>query len=382
MSDEIRAAGRDLSALRIERGEARGGGKAVWIVLLLVLAAGAAGWGIWSSRAGAATVEVKTGLVRRLGASESSAMLSAGGYVLPDRKADVSARSFGRLEWVGIEVGSRVKRDEIIARLANADLAAAVEEAKASLADAERELARQKELLKTDDTPKVTVDKAETAVLVARAQVKQAEAAYEYTLIRAPFDGVVVRRLAQVGETVGPSVGAGSGSSGTALCTIVDRTSLEMVADVNEANIAKIRLGQPVEVSVDALPDRKYKGEVRQIVPTADRAKGIVQVKVKLIDLDDAVLPEMAARASFLHNGAEAGGRKRVVAPEGAVRERGGRRIVFVVEGETARRVEVEIGAELTDGVEILRGLTGGERVVTGGGPVEDGARVRIASKE
>jgi multidrug efflux pump subunit AcrA (membrane-fusion protein) len=154
-----------------------------------------------------------------------------------------------------------------------------------------------------------------------------------------------------------------------------------MVADVNETHIAKVVEGQSAEVTLDARPDRKYKGEVRQVVPTADRQKGIVQVKIRLLDPDEALLPEMAARASFLREGAAAGAPRKVIAPKGAVRERGGRPTVVVIEGGKARVVEVETGPEGEDGIEIKKGLNGGERVVTGGADVEDGMAVRILEK-
>jgi RND family efflux transporter MFP subunit len=155
-----------------------------------------------------------------------------------------------------------------------------------------------------------------------------------------------------------------------------------MVADVNETNISKVKVGQKAEVTAEARPERKYKGEVRQIVPTADRTKGIVQVKIRLQNLDDLLLPEMAARASFLREGAEAGAPRRLIAPKGAVRDRGGRKIVFVHESGRVRMQAVETGSEGEDGTEILKGLQGGEDVVTGGAMVEDGMEVRIKGRK
>lgn len=379
MTDDVRSASRDLSALRIHRdpGAPRPGRGPVWLVLALVAAAA----GIWAWRTwGAASrlPEVEAGLVRRVGASDS-ALLSAGGYILPDRKADVSSKAFGRLEWIGVDVDSRVKKGEVIARLANADVAAQVEEAKASVKDAEREYARWKKVVDDGLERRETLDKADTTLQVARARLKQAEAAYEYTLIRAPFDGIVTKRLAQVGENVGPLATGGTSTAGS-LCTLVDRSSLEMVADVNETHIAKVKVGQKAEVAADARPDRKYRGEVRLVVPTADRQKGIVQVKIRLLDADEALLPEMAARAAFLRPESEAGSPRKVIAPRGAVRERGGVRGVFVLEGGRARFQAVETGPEGEDGVEVLKGLLGGEQVVTGGPAIEDGAAVRIKS--
>jgi RND family efflux transporter MFP subunit len=378
MADEVRSASRDLSALRIHRDPDRPGSGALWVALVVVLGLGG-GAGAWFWRNSHTAPEVEVGLVRLVGSGDTGAILSASGYILPDRKADVSSRVFGTLESVNIEVGSKVKKGEVIGRLANADIAAQVEEAKAALVDAEREYERWKKIVENGIEPKAQFDKADTQLQLAKARLKKSEADFEYSLIRAPFDGVVVRRSAQAGENVGP---AGTVQAGGSLCTLIDRNSLEMVADVNETNIAKVRVGQKAEVATEARPDRKYKGEVRQIVPTADRTKGIVQVKIKLIDVDDALLPEMAARAAFLRDNAEAGAPRKLLAPRGSIRERGGRKGVFIVEGARVRFQPVETGSEGEDGTEILHGLQGGEEVVIGGAVIEDGSEVRLKEKK
>jgi len=374
MADEMRAARSDLSALRIDRdAQAPRRGPGAWIVVALAVL-GTGGFLMWRRGASAdAAAEVDVATVRRFGSGEEAALLSASGYIIPNRKADVSSRSYGKLEWIGVDVDSKVKKDQVIARLAGADIAAQVEETMASLADAERELARMKDLVERGSVPTADLDRARTTLDVAKARLKQAEANFEYTQIRAPFDGVVVKRQAQVGESIGPVAGTGAG----ALCTIVDRASLEMIADVNEANISRIKVDQRADVVADALPDRKYKGIVRQIVPTADRSKGTVQVKVTITDLDEALLPDMAARATFLRE-ATKGAERRIVAPKGSVRDEGGRKYVFVVDQEMVRRVEVEAGLAGEDGIEIARGLLGGEKVVVGGDPVADGRKVHV----
>ncbi len=378
MPDEVRSAPRDLSALRIQRDPDRPRSGAVWIVVLVVVLLGGLAGG-WYWRQSHLAAEVEIGLVRLVGSGDTGALLSASGYILPDRKADVSSRTFGTLEWVGIEVGSKVKKGEVIGRIANADIAAQVEEAKAQLADAEREYERWKKIVEKGIEPKERLDKADTQLQLVRARLKQSEASFEYTLIRAPFDGIVVKRSAQAGENVGP---AGTVQSGGSLCTLIDRNSLEMVADVNETNISKVKVGQKIELATEARPDRKYKGEVRQIVPTADRTKGIVQVKIRLLDPDDSLLPEMASRASFLREGAEAGAPRKLIAPRGSVRDRGGRKGVFILDSGRVRLQGVETGAEGEDGTEILKGLQGGEEVVTGGAQVEDGMDVRLKEKK
>ncbi|HZL72347.1 MAG TPA: efflux RND transporter periplasmic adaptor subunit [Planctomycetota bacterium] len=380
MPDELKAESLDLSSLQIHRDDnAPRGSKTGLVVglLILLMVLGAGGWFLLGGKSRLPVVQVD--LVRRVGAGASGAILSAGGYILPDRKADVSSRVFGRLEWIGVEAGSMVKKDDVIARLANADAAARVVEMKATLADAAREYDRMKRVVEDGVEPRASLDRAETIQKLAKARLDTAEADFEYTLIRAPFDGIVVRRNAQAGETVGPSTGTGSASAGAAVCTLVDRSSLEMVADVNETNIGKVKQGQKVEVTIDALPDRKYRGEVRQIIPTADRQKGIVQVKVKVADLDEDVYPEMAARAAFLRVGAAAPGAKRVIAPKGSVRQVNGKKIVLIVDSGRVRATEVETGAEGEDGTEILRGLEGGEQAVTGGDAVSDGQAIKVS---
>lgn len=382
MSDPIPSAAADLSRLRIDRDRPPSGkGRAV-LVLTVLLAAGG-GVAAWRLAPSTRLPEIEVGIVRLAGSGEGTAVLSAGGYILPDRKANVSSKGFGRLEWIGVDVGSRVRAGEVIARLAHADLAARLDEAKASLADAEREFARWQRVVQGGVEPRERLDRAETQLHLARARVATAEAEMEYTLIRAPFDGLVVRKSAEIGETVGPLGGPGSASAQGSLCTVVDPASLEMVADVNEIHIGKIRTGQAVEVTAEALPDRRFRGEVRQIVPTADRQKGIVQVKVRLLDADPALLPEMSARAAFLREGeASSGVARRVMAPAAAVRERGGRRFVLVFEGGKVREIPVETGAAGEDGVEVTEGLLGGEQVVVGGAPVADGTAVRLKDKE
>ncbi len=378
MSDEVHSASRDLSALRIQRDPDRPGSATPWIILLIVVILGGAG-AAWFYRKSHSAAEVEVGMVRLVGSGDTGAILSASGYILPDRKADVSSRVFGTLEWVGIEVGSKVKKGDVIGRIANADIAAQVEEAKASVVDAEREYERWKKIVEKGIEPKERLDKADTQLQLVRARLKKSEADFEYSLIRAPFDGVVVKRSAQAGENVGP---AGTVQSGGSLCTLIDRNSLEMVADVNETNISKVRPGQRIEVATEARPDRKYKGEVRQIVPTADRTRGIVQVKIRLLDPDEALLPEMASRAAFLRDNAEAGAPRKLIAPRGSLRDRGGRKVVFVVENGHVRMQAVETGADGEDGSEILKGLQGGEAVVTGGAIVDDGAEVRLKEKK
>ena len=375
MPDDSKAAQADLNALRIDRDRPRAGGG--WIVgMVLGIIALLGGFFAWRQFAGARPVpEVLTAPVRRVDPSAAGAFLSAGGYLLPSTKANVTSKTFGKLEWIGVDVGHAVKKDQIIARLESADVVARLEETKAGLLDAEREYARWKKAVDDGVEPRERLDKADTALSLAKARVKTVAAELEYTNIRAPFDGIVVRKSAEVGENIG-SGGSGAANTGGSLCTIIDPASMEMVADVNENNIAKISIDMKVEVVAEALPGRKVPGRVKQVVPTADRTKGVVQVKVKLLELEPGFLPEMAARATFHRDGAPSG-RQRVIAPRGAVRERDGRKFVLVIDAGRARSVTVDAGPESDDGSEVTSGLVGGEIVIVGGEIVEDGAEVR-----
>lgn len=376
MSDTPRTANADLGALRIDRDRPKSGGG--WIiggVVLLVAVVGGAF--AWQRMTPAKVVEVTAGTVRLVGPSDTGAVLSAGGYLLAERKANVSSKAFGRLEWLGVTTNSKVKKDEIIARLANADVTARLEELKADLKYRESEFARWKKAVDDGVEPREKLDRAENELILARKRVATLEAELEYTLIRAPFDGIVTKKYAEVGETVGPASGTGSGSSGGAIVTIIDPASIEMVADVNETNILKVREGQRCDVVPDAIPDRKIPGRVRQVVMSADRTKGVVQVKIELLEADARILAEMAARATFLREAAPAATR-RVVAPPNSVRSADGRRVVYVIDGTKAKLVVVECGAEGEDGVEITRGLLGGEKVVTGGDAVSDGVEIKV----
>jgi RND family efflux transporter MFP subunit len=375
MPEDSKAAQADLNALRIDRDRPRAGGG--WIIgLVLAIVAIIAGYFAWRQFAGSKPVpEVLTAPVRRLDPSATGAILSAGGYLLPATKANVTSKTFGKIVWIGFAEGQAVKKDQVIARLESADVVARLEEAKAGLLDAEREFARWKKAVDDGVEPRERLDKADTTLSLAKARVKTVEAELEYTNIRAPFDGVVVKKSAEVGENIGAG-GSGSAATSGSLCTIIDPASMEMVADVNETNISKIKLEMKVEVVADALPGRRVSGKVRQIMPTADRAKGVVQVKVALLEPEPAFLPEMAARATF-HRDAAPTGPKRVMAPKGAVRERDGRKYVLVVDAGRAKSVTVEAGPESDDGSEITSGLVGGEIVIVGGEIVEDGAEVR-----
>lgn len=327
--------------------------------------------------------------------------VTANGYVVARTRAAVSAKIPGRIATLTVDGGSRVRRGQVIARLENADYAAAVAEAEANLASARAQLteaaterdqsAREArrvsqihgehpELLSAQDAESA-VSRAEQAraragaaqarVEAAAAALRYAQATLENTYIRAPFTGTVLRKEAEVGEVVAPSVGGGLTRG--AVVTMADLASLEVEVDVNEAYIARVRHGQPARITLDAYQDTSFRGEVRQVVPTADRQRATVQVKVSIVDRDPRILPEMGARVDFLTSdsgGTAAGaaaGPARFRLPSAAVHESGGRSVVWLAREGRLQAREVEAGPVSGGFREIARGLSGGEQVVTGG---------------
>jgi RND family efflux transporter MFP subunit len=311
--------------------------------------------------------------------SQASAVLTASGYVVAQRKAAVASKATGRLVFLGVVEGDEVKKGQVLARIEDADIRAQLEQARATLRlneaelnDAERTLARQKTMLESGLTSQAEFDAAEArfqrvvaAIEVARAAVVGAEVALENTLIRAPFDGTVLTKNADVGEMVAPM--AASIGSRSAVVTIADMRSLEVEADVSEANIERIVPDQPCEITLDAYPEVRYRGFVAKIVPTADRAKATVTVKVGFRSYDSRVLPEMSAKVLFLGRTDEPANetvKPVATVPLSAVATRVGRTVVFTVEGGKAAERPVTTGQQIGSLVEIREGLAVGERVI------------------
>jgi len=399
----------DLSKLRIERSLApvRRRRTRRWIVLaaLAVAVVAAGGWFAARPR----VFDVQVAAVVTAFPSQQYVVLNATGYVVAQRKASIASKATGRLEWLGVAEGSRVKAGEVIARLDNRDVAAQaqaaaaqVDSARAALAQAEAEerdaLAQHRRNLELVDkgfvsrsaldTSKARADRAVAGVGSARAALAAAEAAarnavvaVDYTLIRAPFDGVILSKNANVGDMVTPFSNAADAKG--AVVTMADMATLEVEADVSESSLAKVRVGQPAEILLDALPDARFTGAISRMVPTVDRAKATVMTKVRFDRIDPRVLPEMSAKVSFL---------SRPVTPEeqrpltavaaDAVSERGGTSVVFAVRDGAAIAVPVSTGMRLGDLVAIAGEVRSGERVVLK--PAADlasGARVRVATK-
>jgi RND family efflux transporter MFP subunit len=338
------------------------------------------------------------------GAGGSGAGASAGtsvtanGYVVARTRASVSAKLAGRISDLRVSEGSYLRRGEVIARLDNADYQAQLGQAEAALASARADLtearaardvaAREADRLRkmraksaglvTDEEYDASVSRADQALARAQAteaRINSADAArrfalanLENTVIRAPFTGTVLRKEAEVGEVVAPSVGGGLTRG--AVVTMADLTTLEVEVDVNEAYIARVKKAQPARITLDAYPDTSFRGQVRQVVPTADRQRATVQVKVSIVDRDPRILPEMGARVDFLDTTrvtAGAAGPTRFRAPAAAVRELNGQSIVWLVRNGRLESRPVEAGPVSGGFREIRSGLSGGELLLVGG---------------
>jgi RND family efflux transporter MFP subunit len=390
----------DLSALRIDRNEpppgTGSGGRArvvaltaIGVAALLVVA-----WFVLRPR----STEVRVAVASATGGGTLTGEgITANGYVVARTKASVSAEVMGRLEHLGVTEGQRVRRGDIIARIKSGDYAARVAAARAEVARSEaqlaqarrehdraRALAEQKVISQAElDDRRTALDVVEAQLRAARAQLEVAEVNLENTRVRAPFDGTVLRRDAEPGEIVAPS-SAGGGLTRTAIVTMADLGTLEVEVDVNEAYIARIRNGQPARITLDAYPDTSFTGRVRQVVPTADRQKATVLVKVAILDRDPSILPEMGAKVLFLRETSEAAAAaaapRRVMVPKAAVRREADGAAVWLVEDDRAQRRAVELGPERGEEIEIRRGLEGGERVVLDPpASLKNGVAVRVA---
>ena len=323
--------------------------------------------------------------------AQSFTLLNASGYVVPQRKAAVASKITARLQELFVEEGNRVKKDQVLARLENADLAATVRQAEANLGvvrssvdqanaelnDAKVNFEREKRLLAKEFTTRSVYDAAEArykkalaAVSGARSQVRANEAAVreakvslEYTYIRAPFDAVVLTKNADIGDIVTP-IGAAS-TAKAAVVTLADMSTLKVEADVSESNLGKLKVGQPCQIQLDAIPDTRFDGSVHMIVPTADRTKATVMVKVNFTRLDSRILPEMSAKVAFLSR--EVSGREkapRLAVNRKAVVEKNGRKYVFIVWQGRAVLTEITTQDTFGDMIEIRSGAASGDKVV------------------
>jgi HlyD family secretion protein len=396
-----------LDQLRIDRSEADGGRprRGLWVAAgVLLLLAMAVGW--WVTRPSVA--EVRTAVVRerRLDDGGGGTVLNASGYVTARRQATVSSKVTGKVTDILIEEGMEVEEGQVLARLDVTNVRAALELAEAQLGaarssvretevrrdEAEIELRRQEKLVAAKVASQEELDRAraERDALAARLERQRDEVSVagrqlavwrqemEDRTIRAPFAGIVVAKNAQPGEMISP-ISAGGGFTRTGIGTLVDMASLEIEVDVNEAYINRVRADQPVTATLDAYPDWRIPCHVIAVIPTADRQKATVEVRIGFAELDPRILPDMGVKVEFRETETDGGPRPAVLlVPGAAVLARQGKDIVMVVNGGNAERRAVSVGAQFGDHLQVLAGLSAGELVIVEGGEgLEDGARVK-----
>jgi HlyD family secretion protein len=394
----------ELASLRIERDPPRPG-RWRWLVVLLLLAVVAAG-ALYFVRAGPAfgavavqtvTPSVQTGS----GPMAGTPILTASGYLVARRQSVVSSKIQGRIAKLLVEEGSVVKTGDVLATLENEDYVAAIakakadiEYAKADLAEAQRQERLQAGLFRERVVSQDALDAAKAKVALAAAAIDQdkanlqvQQANYDFTTIRAPFAGVVVKKMTEAGESVAPiPPGVNISTSSGAIVAIADMNSLEAEVDVNEANVAELHSGQPAEISVQAIPNHTYKGKLRQVIPTADRTKATVTVKVSILDKDKYLKPEMSCNVTFLQppqrtNKAASAPTRIVTIPKDAIVTRDGRSVVFQVEDRKVHQLPVVTGADLRGQVIISSGLVGSETLVSNPpDKLKDGDSVKVKS--
>jgi RND family efflux transporter MFP subunit len=390
----------DLSALSINRSKnqdpedrkARSGLRVIILPSIAVLAIAVA-YVIFSPTFDSA-VEIQLTAASLTSPSQANAVLTASGYVVAQRKAAVASKATGRLVYLGVVEGDQAKKGEVLARIEDTDVKASLDQAKANLQlneadlkDAEQWLARQKKLLDSGVSMQSDYDAAEAryhrvlaSIDVAKAAVAGAGVALENTLIRAPFDGTVLTKDADVGEMVVPM--AASVGSRAAVVTIADMSSLQVEADVSESNIERIVSNQPCEITLDAYPAVRYQGYVAKIVPTADRSKATVMVKVGFKSYDSKVLPEMSAKVLFLTKTAEVAQstvKPLLTVPLTSVVTRNGKKVVYTIRDNKAIETPVVIGKEFGSYEEIMSGLSAGDKVIASvGDNITNGTRVKV----
>ncbi|QLA19599.1 efflux RND transporter periplasmic adaptor subunit [Desulfolutivibrio sulfoxidireducens] len=382
----------DLDKLRIDKSgksaQARGGKSRIRLAAaILVAAAIVAAFFAFSP----SSHTVEAGKAAMAYPSRALTLLTASGYVVAERKASLATKATARLVWIGVEEGSTAKRGDIVARLENEDVTAALEravaqletarhrisEARAEVTDAALHHTRMSRLVKNDyvarsehdsatarkDKAAAALAQAETELAAREAAVAEARANLEYTLIRVPFNAVVLTKNADVGDIISP-LGA-SANAKAAVVSIADLSSLQVEVDVSESNLAKVRQGEPCEITLDAYPDERFQGMVHMIVPTADRTKATVMVKIRFHTLDPRIMPEMSAKAAFLSRPLGPGEDvPRLAVPARAVTKRDGRDVVYRITDGRAELLEVTVTAPLGDMVEVSGPVSPGDRLV------------------
>jgi RND family efflux transporter MFP subunit len=377
-----------------------------WIVGVAVLVLVVAGLvATFALRGQAATVETSTAVTAA--SSSDAAVLQATGYVVARRQATISAQIIGTLTEVSVDEGAHVKQGQVLARLDPTAYQAQLDSTRAQYAAAQASVTKARAVLKQDRanaarmndvvdrgyvskqaaeqantqvaTDAAALDVAITQAKAARDQMRAAEVNLDFTVIRAPFAGVVTAKGAEVGEIVSPYTAGGGGIAG-GLATIVDMNSLEVDVDVNESYISRVKPGMPVEAILDAYPDWKIPAHVIAIIPSADRSKATVKVRIALDKKDPRILPEMGVRVSFLEkSGDNHQPLPGVLVPKSAVVQRDGKDVVFVVKDGHAQQMSITAGADFSDMKQVTQGLDAGAEVVTTPpADLKDGEKVQV----
>lgn len=401
----------DISRLRIapRDKETHPRGRSFYFIVLILLGLGTAAALVIYLRETSVPVSVMT--VEQVLAGKEQTILNASGYVTPRRRATIAAKITGRLVEVLVDEGMHVAKGEVLARFDDADIVAAIKTLEAEVVAAEAAIAEievnrinarrnlerdiqlhrtgiitQKDLENTQtlrdslDARRLLAGKQRDVSRTRLAQMQQELINYTVT---APFSGIVVSKDAQVGEIVSP-VSAGGGFTRTGIATIVDMESLEIEVDINESFIAKVKNGQAVTAVLDAYPDWSIPAKVRTVIPTADRQKATVKVRIAFDKLDPRILPDMGVKVAFMDAPLESdsGGRNAVRIPLEAIRQEGDRHIVFIYKGGTVESRAVKTGTVTGTSVDILAGILPGEQVVAGNiAELADGDTVRPAER-
>jgi RND family efflux transporter MFP subunit len=387
--------GPDLASLKIdERARSSGGAGRFFRILAALLGVAVLATGIVLTVRGRPVV-VEAAVAKAPAEKTGTALLNASGYVTPRRRATIAAKITGRVEALYVEEGMRVGEGQVLAKLDESDAhtrlvsaqadrdatAASIADLEVNAANAERELKRAEGLAQSGvssaqalDTARTTRESLRARIALAHEQVRAAEARIamakqdiENTTVRAPFAGIVVSKDAQVGEMVSP-ISAGGGFTRTGIATIVDMNSLEIEVDVNESYIARVRTGQAVTATLDAYPDWQMPAKVRTVIPTADRQKATVKVRISFVKLDPRILPDMGVKVAFLaeEKSGEAP-RARALIPQASVRQENGVTVVYVVREGRIQRRAVTLGAKQGEDVEVLAGVSQGDQIVVRG---------------
>lgn len=388
----------DLSSLKIKR-DSGGGSSNSGLGRKILVGVGVAAvvlviYFILKNLLFSSTAEVKVTSAVLTSSSQNNAVLVANGYIVAQRKAAVASKGTGRLMYLGVVEGDKVYKDQVIARLEDNDIKAQLDQATANLSliqselkDAENSYNRMRALVQSKSASQADLDAAEyrykrvlANIEVAKAQVRAAQVAMENMLIRAPFNGTVLTKNADVGEIVAPY--AASASSKAAVVTIADMTSLQVEADVSESNIDRISIQQECEISLDAYPDRKYQGYVDKIVPTADRSKATVLVKVGIKNYDARVLPEMSAKVMFISKDTKMSDLNEppiLTIPNECLIQKDNKTFVYIVKNEKVSLKEIKTGQKFSAYTEVKDGLTTAEKIVVSpSAQLNDNQKVKV----